>query len=68
MKHPHIPRTWTGREALAIAEALHALVDAICEVYRAEIRAELLAREVKRDALIPGSEPPALRPADLAPF
>ena len=66
MRHPHIPRTWTGREALAIAEALHALVDAICDVYRAEIRVVLLAREMKRDALASAAaarpSPPVLTP------
>lgn len=66
MKHTHIPHTWTGTEALASAEALHALVDAICDVYSAEIRLELLAREMTRDALSPSPAPaPA---ADLAPF
>ena len=68
MRHPDIPRTWTGREALAIAEALRALVDDICDVYAAEIRVELLAREMKRDALIPSSAPASVLPVDLTPF
>lgn len=66
MKRSHIPRTWTGREALAVVEALEAAVDAIFDVYRAEIRVELLAREMERDALIPTAAP--AQPAELAPF
>lgn len=68
MKHPDVPRTWTGPEALAIAEALHALVDAICDVYAVEIRLELLAREMARDALCPSPAPTPTPTADLAPF
>lgn len=65
MKHADIPATWTGREALAFAEALHALVDAICDVYAAKIRLELLAREMAREALDPS---PAPAPASATPF
>ena len=68
MKHPHIPRTWTGREALAIVEALEAAVDAIFDVYRADIRVELLAREMQRDALAPTPVPVLSQPAELDPF
>jgi len=67
VRHPGIPRTWTGREALAIAEALHALVDPDLDVYAAEIRVELLAREMERDVLASAA---AARPSppDLTPF
>lgn len=69
MKHPHVPRTWTGREALAVAEWLHGLIDDVFDVYRDEIRVEVLARELARDALEITAERVAPKPAeDLGPF
>lgn len=69
MKHPHVPRTWTAREALAVAEGLQRLVDDVFEVYSAEIRLELLARELELDALAEAAQRFGPLPAeDLSPF
>lgn len=69
MKHPHIPRTWTAREALAVAEGLQRLFDDVFEVYYAEIRLELLAGELDQDALAEAARRSGPLPAeDLSPF
>jgi len=69
VKHPHVPRTWTGREALAVAEWLQRLVDDVFEVYHAEVRVELLAREFERDAVELGAGGVGRAAAeDLSPF
>ncbi len=69
MRHPHVPRTWTGREALAVAEWLQQLADDVLEIYSVEIRVELLAREFERDAGEPGAGGVGRAAAeDLSPF
>ena len=57
MKHPHIPRHWTGDHALELVELLQGLLDAIWNVYGFE-----LAEAITRSA-----PPPDDRQGDL-PF
>lgn len=37
MTRPHIPRTWTGEQALEMADLLQCLIDDIWSAYRDEI-------------------------------
>ena len=44
MKHPHIPRDWTGEQALLVLDWLQGLLDAIWDTYSDELVEELAKR------------------------
>ncbi|MCP3986012.1 MAG: hypothetical protein GY723_16640 [bacterium] len=49
MKHPHIPRTWTGDQALEVVELLQGLLDAVWDVYGHELTEALARRSPPHD-------------------